>query len=67
MFHNIYNMYIDINNKEETNAGLLITSMLYHKYTNTVSETTVNSNDNHQNEFTFQVITIVPLKLHQIQ
>ena len=30
MFHNIYHMYSDINNKEETNADFLLTSMSYH-------------------------------------
>ena len=27
MFHNIYHVYSEINNKEETNAALLLTSM----------------------------------------
>ena len=46
MFHNIYNMYSDINNKEETDTALLITSMSDHKDMNKVSETTVNSHGN---------------------
>ena len=32
-----------------------------------VRKKTVNSHENHQNEFTFQVRTIVPTDLHQIQ
>ena len=67
MFHKIYNMYSDIKNKEETNTDLLLTSMSNHKYINKVSETTVNSHDNHQNESPFRVGTIVPPNLHQIQ
>ena len=49
MFHKIYHMYSDINNKEKKNAALLLTSMSYHKYMNKVSETTVKSHDNHHN------------------
>ena len=45
----------------------MLTSMLYHKDTNRVSKTMVDSNENHQNEFTFQVITIAPPDLHKIQ
>ena len=60
-------MYSDIKNKEEKNAVLLLTSMSDHKDTNKVNETTLKSHDNHQNEYTFQVRTIVPNELHQIQ
>ena len=45
----------------------LLTSMSDHKYMSKVSETTVNTHENHQNEFPFQVRTIVPPDLHQIQ
>ena len=51
MFHKIYHMYSDIKNKEELNAELLLTSMSDHEDINKVSKTTVNSHDNHQNEF----------------
>ena len=37
MFHKIYNMYIDIKSKEETNADFLLTSISDHKYINKVS------------------------------
>ena len=47
MFHNSYHMYSDIKNKEETNAGFLLTIMSDHKDMNKVIETTVNSYDNH--------------------
>ena len=67
MFHKIYHMYSDINNKEETSTALLLTRMSDQKDINKVSETTVNSHDNHQNEFIFLVIMIVPPNLHQIQ
>ena len=67
MFHKIYHMYSDINNKEETNADLLLTRMADHKYMNKVSKTTENSRDNHQNEFTFHLRTISPPDLHKIQ
>ena len=60
-------MYSDIKNKEETNAALLLTSLSDHEDTNKVRETTVKSNDNHHNGFPFQVRTIVPPNLHQIQ
>ena len=60
MFHKIYHMYSDINNKEETNAALLPTIISYHKDMNKVRKTTVKSHDNHQNKFPFQVRTIVP-------
>ena len=53
-------MYIDIKNKEEINAALLLTSMSYHEDINKVSETKVNPNENHHR-------TIVPHDLHQIQ
>ena len=58
--HKIYHMYSDINNKEEINTALLLTSMSYHKDINKVSETTVNSHNNFH-------IKIVPPKIHQIQ
>ena len=64
IFHKIYNMYSDINNKEGGNAALLLTIMSDHKYINKVSKTTVNSHDNHQNEFNFQVIMIISPDLH---
>ena len=67
MFHKIYNMYSDINNKEKTNADFILTIMSDHKYINKVSETTVNLHDNQHNEFPLQVRTIVPPDLHQIQ
>ena len=41
--------------------------MSYHKDMNKVSETSVSSHDNHQNEFKFYLKTIVPPDLHQIQ
>ena len=66
MFHNIYPMYSDIKIKEETTAVLLITKMSNHKDMSKVSKKTVNSHENHQNEFNFQVRTIVPPDLHQI-
>ena len=47
MFHNIYHMYSDIKNKEEINAALLLTRMSDHEDINKVSETTLNSHDNH--------------------
>ena len=47
MFHKIHRMYSDINNKEETNAYFLLTSMSYHKDSNNVIKKTVNSYDNH--------------------
>ena len=60
-------MYSDINNRDEKNADLLLTSMSYNKDMNKVSETALNLHENNQNEFTFQVRTIVPPNLHQIQ
>ena len=67
MFHKIYHMYSDIRNKKERNANLLITSMSYHEDINKVSETTVNSHENHQNKIHLQVRTIVPPDFHHIQ
>ena len=67
MFHKIYHTYSDIKNKEETNTYFLLTSMSDHKYMYKVSKTTVNSHDNHQNEFPFHGRMIVPPKLHKIQ
>ena len=67
MFYKIYHMYSDINNEEETNAFLMLNSMSYHKYTNKVSKTTVNSHDNRRNEFPFHIRTIVPPDFHQIK
>ena len=60
-------MYSEIKNKDEKNASLLLTIMSYHKYITKVSERIVNSHDNNQNLFPFQVINIVPLNLHHIQ
>ena len=45
MFHKIYHMYSDINNKEETNAGFLFTIVPDHKDMKKVSKTTVNSHE----------------------
>ena len=67
MFHGIYHMYSDIKNKEETNSALRITSMPDHGDINKVSETKLNSHENHQNESPSQVRMIVPTDLHQIQ
>ena len=47
--------------------ALLLTNMSDHKDINKISKTTVNSHDNHQNEFPFQVRMIVPPDLHQIK
>ena len=60
-------MYSDINDKEETNDALLLTSMSDHKDMNKFSKITINSYDNHQNEFPFQVRTVFPPDLHQIR
>ena len=60
-------MYSDIKNREEINAALLITSMSDHEDINKVRETTLNSHENHHNEYLFQVLTIYPPDLHQIQ
>ena len=67
MFHNIYHMFSDIKNKDKTNAALVLTRMSDHKYMNKISETTVNSHENKHNKFSFQVRTIAPPDLHQIQ
>ena len=67
MFHKIYHMYRDINNKEETNAALLLISMSDHEDIKKVIKTTLNSPENHQKEIPFRVRTIVPPALHQIQ
>ena len=67
MFHKIYHIYRDIKNKEKTNAALLLTSMSDHEDINKVRETTIKSHENHHNEHPFQVQTIVPPELHQIQ
>ena len=67
MFHKMYNMYININNKEATHAAFLITRISYHKYINKVSKIKVNSHDNHHNEFPLQVRMIAPPDLHHIQ
>ena len=67
MFHNIYHMYSDIKNTEETNAALMLTIMTDYKDMNKVSKTTVNSHDNHHNKFTFHLRMIVPPDLHHIQ
>ena len=42
MFHRIYHMYSNINNKKETNANLLLTSMSDQKEINKVTEITAN-------------------------
>ena len=60
MFHKIHHMYSDIKNKEEINVALLLTSMSDNEDINKVSETKVNSHDNHHR-------TIIPPDLHQIQ
>ena len=67
IFHKIYHMYGNINNTEEKNTALLLTSMSYYKYTNKVYQNNSKLHDNHQNEFTFQVRPIVPPELRQIQ
>ena len=38
MFHEIYRMYSDINNKEERNAAMLLTNMSEHEEANKVNE-----------------------------
>ena len=48
MFYNIYHMYSDINDKEETNEALLLTSMSDHKDMNKFRKITLNLYDNHQ-------------------
>ena len=60
MFHKIHHMYSDIKNKEEINASLLLTSISDREDINKISETKLNSHDNHHR-------TIVPPELHQIQ
>ena len=41
MFHKVYHMYSDINDKEETNEALLLTSMSDQKDINKVSDTRI--------------------------
>ena len=60
MFHKIHHMYSDIKNKEEINVALLLTRMSDNEDINKVSETKLNSHENHHR-------TIVPPDLHQIQ
>ena len=67
MFHKIYHMFSDIKKKKETNVALLLTSMSDIKDTNKVRKTTVNSHENHQNYYNFQLRTIGPPDLHQGQ
>ena len=53
-------MYSNIKNKEEINVALLLTIMSDNEDINKVSETKLNSHENHHR-------TIVPPDLHQIQ
>ena len=46
MFHKIYRMYINIKNKEEINAYMLLASMSKHKEANKVKKELEDSRDN---------------------
>ena len=49
------------------NMDFLLTRISDHKDMNKVNETTVNSHDNHHNEFPFNLIMIDPPYFHHIQ
>ena len=67
IFHKIYCMYIDISNKEEINAAMLLTSMSYHKEPNRVNEETEDSCDNNDNNKPNFQKRIIPSYLNDIQ
>ena len=49
MFHKIYCMYYDINNKEEINADMILISMSEHEESKKVNEELEDSQDNDDN------------------
>ena len=49
MFHKIYGMYSDINNRAENNTDMLLTSMSEYKEANKVNEELEESCDNYDN------------------
>ena len=49
MLHKIYLMYSDINNKEERNVAMLLTSMSEHEEANKVNKELKDSGDNDDN------------------
>ena len=46
MLHKIYSRYSDINNKEEINVDMILTSMSEHKEASKVNEELKDSGDN---------------------
>ena len=67
MFHNIYRMYIDFNNKEEGNSFMLLTSMSEHKESNKVDKELKDSHDNYDNNQLILQKIIIPYDLNDIQ
>ena len=67
IFHKIYCMYIDINNKEEINAAMLLTSMSEHKESNKLNEETEDSCDNDDKNQPILKKMIVPPDINDIQ
>ena len=49
MFHNIYRMYSDINNKYEINVAMLLTSISEHEEDNKFNKELKDSGDNDDN------------------
>ena len=67
MFHKIYYMYSDINNKEEQNTAMILTSMSEHEEANIVNEELEDSRDNDDNNQPILQENIIPSDLNDIQ
>ena len=67
MFHKIYYIYSDINNKEEQNTAMIITSMSEHEEANIINEELEDSRDNDDNNQPILQENIIPSDLNDIQ
>ena len=67
MFHKIYCMYSDINNKEEINADMLLTSMSEHRDEYKVKEELKGSLDNDDNNQPILQKMIIPSDINDFQ
>ena len=67
MFHQIYHMYSDINNKEEMISAVVLTIMSEQEESNKVNKELEDSRDNDEKNQTLLQKVIIPSDLNNIQ
>ena len=67
IFQKVYILYCDINNKEEINAAMLVTSMSEHEHSKNIYKELKDSRDNNEKNQPFLKKMNIPSYLNGIQ